>query len=313
MKYVFFGSAEFSAVVLEQLILAQLKPVLIVTTSPKPAGRKQIMTPTKVKQCADKFNIPVLMPNILTDDAFIKNITGLKPDFALLTAYGKIIPELILKIPKKGFVNLHPSLLPRWRGATPIQSAILNGDPETGVSLFEMDKLLDHGPIIAQAKYLISNSRITFEELSQHLAKLGVRLILDNIYQWFDGKIISQPQDESLATSCHKISPTEEHLNWQDKVEIIDRKIRAFNPNPGVFTIAQDKIIKIIKGFPIIDSQSVNLRPPGEVFEYLEKQLAVQGGNGYYVIEMLKPSGKNVMTSDSFLRGNKWIIGQILI
>jgi len=314
MRFTFFGSGEFAKIVLEKLLQNNLEPVLVVTQPPKPKGRKQILSPTPVQIVAEQNRIALLIPNKLDDENFLKTMKDNQPEFALLTAYGKILPPTLLSLPQKGFLNLHPSLLPRYRGATPIQSAILEGVSETGVTLFLMNEQIDQGPIIQNAKYKIQDTKITYSELSKQLAEIGADLIIKTLPQWLAGKITPLPQDESLATYCHKITKEDEKINWQTSVEEVDRKIRALNPNPGVYTMTPKKVIKIIKGSPLIDFEQNELsttKQIGEVFEYNNK-MAIKCGKGIYVIEILKPAGKTMMSSENFLRGNRWILGQVL-
>jgi len=315
MRFAFFGSAEFAKIVLEKLLQNNLKPVLVVTQPPKPKGRKQILSPSPVQILAEQEKIPYLTPINLNDEIFIQTIKNLQPDLILLTAYGKIIPSPLLQLPEKGFLNLHPSLLPRYRGATPLQSTILVGDKETGVTLFLMDEQIDHGPIIQNTVYSIQYTRITYSELSKQLAEIGADLIIKTIPRWLNGEIIPLPQDESLVSYCHKITPKDEKINWQTSAEEVDRKVRALNPNPGTYTLTQEKVIKIIKGFSTVDNKLSTTKQTGEVFEYNnqgKKQMAVQCKSGFYVIEELKPAGKQTMVSENFLRGNSWILEQVL-
>lgn len=311
MRYIFFGTSEFAKIILQELLQSDMRPVLVVTQPPKPKGRKQILSPSPVQIFAEQNHLSFLTPQKLDDENFLQTVKNLKPDFALLTAYGKIIPQILLSLPLKGFINLHPSLLPQFRGATPIQSAILEETPETGVTLFQMDEQVDHGPIIQNTGYRIQNTKITYFELSQILAKLGAKLILETIPLWLEGKINPQPQDDSLATYCHKITKEDEKINWQEDVNFIDRKVRALNPNPGVFTLCQNKIIKIISGSPIFNHLDDKGKQIGEFFETSEHKLAVKCQNGSYQIDLLKPEGKKEMPSQNFLKGNQWILGQI--
>ena len=333
MKYIFFGSSEFAKIVLEKLLQNNLKPVLVVTQPPKPKGRKQILSPSLIQIFAEQEKISCFVPTNLNVEDFIQTIKNLQPDLILLTAYGKIIPSVLLKLPPKGFINLHPSLLPKWRGATPIQSTILADDKEAGVTLFLMDEQIDHGPIIQNTVYSIQYTRITYSELSKQLAEIGADLIIKTIPRWLNGEIIPLPQDESLATYCHKITSEDEKINWQTSAEEIDRKVRALNPNPGVYfecspacagrekkgsersegsyTLANNKIIKIIEGFPLFDSQLSINKNPGGIFEY-ERKMAIKCNSGFYIIEKLKPAGKDIMTSESFLNGNQWIKSYII-
>ena len=335
MKYVFFGSSEFAKIVLEKLLQNNLKPVLVVTQPPKPKGRKQILSPSLIQILAEQEKISCLMPTDLIDEDFIQTIKNLQPDFILLTAYGKIIPSTLLKLPSKGFINLHPSLLPKWRGATPIQSTILAGDKETGVTLFLMDEQIDHGPMIQNTRYEIpacagrpacaggQDTEITYPELIQELAILGAKLIIETLPQWLEDKINPVPQDESLATYCHKITAEDEKINWQTSAEEVDRKVRALNPNPGVYFECSPACAgreKKGSAEPACAGRRSKAgsynelstkKQIGEVFEY-EKKMAIKCGKGFYIIEKLKPAGKTTMTSESFLRGNRWIIGQVL-
>ncbi len=307
MHFIFFGSSEFAKIIFNKLLKFGMKPVLVVTTPPKPKGRKKILFYTPVYNLAKQNNISVLTPEKLENEEFLSSFKDYNPDLVILTAYGKIIPSKLLSIPKKGVLNLHPSLLPKWRGATPIQSTILAGDNETGVSLFLMDEEIDHGPIIQDAKYKIQDTKITYPELMQKLAILGADLIIETVPQWLKGEIKPKPQNHSLASYCHKILSKDEKINWEKPAIEIDRKVRALNPKPGVFTMADDIIIKIIKGYFINDSSLHREEMSGQIFEF-ENKLAVKCGKGVYIIEELKPAGKNTMNSESFLRGNKWIL-----
>jgi len=309
MRFIFFGSSKFAEIILNKLLDFGMKPVLIVTAP----------SSTPVYDLAEQNNIPVLRPENLKDEKFLSDFKKYNLDLAILTAYGKIIPSELLSIPKKGILNLHPSLLPYWRGATPIQSAILAGDKETGVSLFLMDEEIDHGPIIANSKFKIQNSKLTYEELSKKLAELGAKLIIQAVPKWLEGKIKPISQDHSLASYCHKILPEDEKINWEKSAVEIDRKVRALNPNPGVFSVVPARpalrskvggnniIIKIVKGYPVDDPSLCSDKPVGSVFQF-ENKLAAKCGKGIYVIEELRPAGKKTMDSESFLRGNKWIL-----
>jgi len=310
MRFIFFGSSKFAEIILSKLLEFDMKPILVVTTPAKEKGRKKILSPTPVYSLAEQNNISILTPKNLKDEKFLLIFKNYNPDLVILTAYGKIIPSELLSIPKKGVLNLHPSLLPKWRGATPIQSAILTGDKETGVSLFLMDEQVDHGSIIQRTKYEIQNPSITYPELSQKLAEIGADLIIKIVPKWIKGEIDSISQDHSLASYCHKILPEDEKIDWNKSNVEIDRKIRAFNPNPGTFTKATKEngtIIKIIKGYSLNDLAMHQKKALGQVFEF-ENKLAVKCGIGIYIIEELKPAGKNTMTSESFLRGNQWIL-----
>jgi len=312
MNFIFFGSSEFAKMVLDGLIQKNFKPILVVAPERKPKGRKQILAPSQVEELALKEKIKVITPSNLNDIDFLNKLSRLQTDFALLTAYGKIIPANLLKLFPRGFLNLHPSLLPKFRGATPIQSAILNGEEETGVSLFLMDEKIDHGPILNTKKLNISSQehrKLNFGELSKKLAELGVELIIETIPKYLKNEITPLPQNDLLVTYCHKITKEDEKIDWNKSAEEIERKVRAFNPSPGTYTLLDNKIFKIVKGNCFNDVDSTINKKPGEIFEFNQK-MAVKCGKGFYFIEEIKPEGKKIIKASDFLKGNKQIIGK---
>ena len=232
------GTPEFGAIILEKLCLTNLKPVLVITAPDKPVGRKQILTPSAVKIVAQRHNIKV--------GHRMSNFLKIRPNLIIVAAYGQILPKKILKIPKYGCLNVHPSLLPKYRGASPIQYAILNGDKKTGVTIMLMDEKMDHGPILNQQKRKI-NSKITYEELLKELANLGAKLLIGTIPKWIQGKIKPKPQDHSKATYTKILKKEDGKIDWTKKPEEIERQIRAFNPWPGTYTIYNKKRLKILK------------------------------------------------------------------
>ncbi|MDD2678073.1 MAG: methionyl-tRNA formyltransferase [Candidatus Paceibacterota bacterium] len=311
MHYIFFGSSEFSQRVLANLVEAGKPPFLVITTPAKAAGRKKNITPSAVQIYTEKIRIQTLAPDNLKDKNFIEEFRNYKPDFVFLTAYGKIIPSVLLKIPSFGFLNLHPSLLPYFRGATPIQSVILAGEKETGATIFLMDEALDHGPILFQEKYKLEDKKITAGELSEKLADLGTELFLKNIAKWLKKEIIPQPQNEAQATYCSKIAAIDERIDWQREAETIERQVRALNPQPEALTFSSKGVIKILQGFSCEDSSLTLNKKPGETFIF-ENKLAIKCGKGFYAVEKLKPAGKKIMPSNDFLLGNQWILKEIL-
>lgn len=313
LNYLYFGSSNFSALILQHLIKSNYSPILVITQFPKIAGRKKALTPTPVDNIASRNNIKVLKPENLKEENFINQLKNIKADFALLSGYGKIIPSDLLKLFPYGFLNLHPSLLPKYRGATPLQSVILNGEKETGVTLFLMDEQLDHGPIIAQEKISL-NERITLKDLENILAEKGVNLFLKNIFDYLNNKITPKEQNHQEATYCFKLTSEDEKIDWRKPLIEIDRKIRALNPSPGVYTEILDKNdkilrIKIIKGFPVFDSFFENQKEAGTILKK-DNLLIVKCQNGYYVLEIIKPASKKEMKGEDFLRGNQWILNK---
>ena len=309
IPFIFFGSSQFAADILNNLLNYQWRPSLVITTPSKAKGRKHVLSPTPVYLTGIQHHLRVITPDNLKDPKFLDSIKEINPQLAILVAYGKFIPKELLKILHNKLINLHPSLLPKYRGATPIQSVILNDDKVTGVTIFIIDEKIDHGPIIAQKRYNITNNSITSLELSSNLMKLGSNLLRQSLPQWIKGEIIPYPQNETLVTYCHKLTSQDEAINWQVSSRKIDCRVRALNPNPGTFTMLGTKIFKIISGKPSLDNnQNLNLKP-GEIFE-VDGQVGVKCQMGSYLIIDIQPAGKRVMSSRDFLRGNKWIIGQ---
>ena len=315
MRIIFFGTPEFGVSVFERLIDSDYRPILVVTTPDMPTGRKQTLTPPPVKQLAQTHKIPILQPErlekfttLLNQESRIKNQ---EIDLIIVAAYGKVIPKEILAIPKHGALNVHPSLLPRWRGPSPIQYAILNGDTETGVTIMLMDEELDHGPILSNFIFQISDFRFTTEELTNKLAELGANLLLETIPKWITGEIKPKEQDHKKATYSKIITKEDGHIDWLKSAEEIERQIRAFTPWPGSFSFWDTMRIRITKG--IIDSTPQSKpRTSGQIFLNNENQLSVQTGEEIFRIEKLQPDGKNEMTSKQFFNGHPDIIGVLL-
>ena len=256
MNYVFFGTPRFAEIILGHLIEASMPPVLVVTNPDRPAGRKQILTPPPVKALADKHGIPVLQLESFAN--FRSQISNFKFDFAVLASYGKIIPQEVIDLFPRGIIVVHPSLLPKYRGATPIQSTLLSGDERTGTSLILMDEKVDHGPILASRELEFQISNFKFQILHDELAKLSAELLIETLPKFVNGEIKPVPQDESLATYTRKFTPEDAFVDHGDleKAEqeggetavLIDRKIRALNPEPGVWTIEDGKRMKLLEG-----------------------------------------------------------------
>jgi len=209
-----------------------------------------------------------------------KKLKELKPDLVIVASYGKIIPKEILEIPKYGSLNIHPSLLPKYRGPSPIQTAILNGDKETGVTIILMDEKIDHGEIISNSKFLISNKKTTYQELNKKLAELGVKLLIKTIPKWINKEIKTKPQDHSKATYTKILKREDGKIDWSKPGREIERQIRAFNPWPGTFTFIKHK--------------NKTLR-----IKVLEANIK----DNKLIIKKLQPEGKKAMSFEEFKRG----------
>lgn len=244
-RYVFLGSPEFATTVLEILIKAKMPPAVVVCNPDRPVGRKKIVTPPPVKVLAEQHGIKVWQPEKLILEEWQSRVGTI--DFAIVAAYAKIIKKEILDTARLGFVGVHPSLLPKYRGATPIQFALLNGEKETGVSLYFVDEFVDHGPIIAQEKCPVSDSE-TYLSLEKKLADIGGKLLAEVLPELAGGYVKAEAQEETAATFTKKFK-TEDALVDLEKDGAISvlRKIRALNPEPGVYTFQNGKRVKLLE------------------------------------------------------------------
>jgi methionyl-tRNA formyltransferase len=237
--FIFAGTDDFAVTVLDTLRKRNLKPDLIITTPDKPAGRKLQLTPSPVKIWSTEYKLPLLQPISL------KNWLppGSQPDFLLTASYGLFLPEKLLQYPKKGCLNIHPSLLPLYRGPAPVAGAILSDDKYTGVSIMLMDQKMDHGPVLAQAQTEIDHKWLL--PLSQELAEIGANLLADLLPQWLTDEIKTTPQNHALATFSHKISKQDGLINLADDPILNFKKIRAYTPWPGAYFFTKKDNLKI--------------------------------------------------------------------
>jgi len=300
---IFIGTPDYSVLTLQSLIADERFSVLAVITAPDAkVGRKQILTPSPVKVEAQKHNIKTLQPKKIS--AIVEDVEELNPDIIITIAYGQILPEKILNIPQYGCLNLHASLLPKYRGASPIQSAIANGETEAGVTLIKMDKGMDTGDIIAQEKIEIDNLE-TGASLHDKLSKLSAEIALKYIADYIKGKLKLQKQNEKQSTIAPKLTRDSGKIDWNKSAEEIKRLVRAFYPWPGTWCVWDNKILKIISADEIIP---VNKYELGEIFLHKNK-FAVQCGQNSILIKELQMEGKRKVDSREFLTGHKNIVG----
>jgi methionyl-tRNA formyltransferase len=290
IKIVFLGTPEFSSIVLDKLIKNNYRPVLVITAPDKPVGRKKIITPSATKVLSQKYKIPVLQPNKIND--INTKIKDLKPDLGIVVAYKQIIPKDILSIPKYGFLNIHPSLLPKYRGPAPIQTALLNGDKKTGVTIILIDAEMDHGKIVSNINYQIKDN-IIFEELSNDLAELSAELLIATIPKYINKEIQPKEQDESKVSFTKIIKKEDGEIDLSKSAQEIERQVRAFNPWPGSFFFLKKKGKKIrIKILEAYASESEN---PHKVSLKCKKD--------YLVINKLQQEGKKPLLAEEFKKG----------
>jgi methionyl-tRNA formyltransferase len=308
MKFIFIGTSKFAAIILEKLIENKYKPVLAISAPDKPIGRKGAITPPEVKTVALKNEIPVIQP-VKIKDAELE-IKKINPDLIILAAYGQIIPESILSIPRYGSFNIHPSLLPKYRGASPIQSAILNGDEKTGVTIYLMDKELDHGPVLAQKQLKITD-RTGYFKLLEELAELGSDLLLESIPRIVENKAELIPQNESKASFVKILTKEDGYIKWNKTAEEIERQIRAYENWPTSYSFWDKKALKIIESSAKILPVE-KIYPFGKVVVSPENEILVATKENYLKIEKLQIEGKKPMSAKDFLNGYSKIIGSIL-
>ena len=287
-KIIFIGTSQFAVLPLENLIKKKYNIIKVITAPDKPTGRKQEITPSPIKQIALKYKLPLSQPEKIAEITL--EISKLKPDLIVLAAYGKIIPKDILGIPKFGCLNLHPSLLPKYRGPSPMQTAILNDDKKTGLTIMLMDEKIDHGPIIAQKNMAIASDE-NYQTLEKKLAQLAANFLIEIIPQYLRNKIKPQSQNESQASYTKILTRQDGQIDWQQSAQVIARKIRAFYPWPGAWTDFNGKRTKILKAKAVDKKQEATLPTK----------------KGFLFLEIVQPAGKNPMTGQEFFRGHPHI------
>lgn len=307
MKYVLWGSSEFSVAIFEKLISEYYQPSVVITQPDKPAGRKQTPTSPPIKEACFYHNIECWQPNKLNQ--IIPKLKKLAPDMMIVASYGKIIPKEIIEIPYKGILNVHPSLLPKYRGASPIQTAILNGDEQTGISFIKMDEQMDHGDIIYQESLDIAwddNS----ETLEAKLVKLAGDRLFKIIPYYLSGKITPIPQNDNDATFTKLINKDDAKINWNNSADQINRKIRAFKKWPTAWTVLPNgKKLKIYKAIPEVIDKTEKHKDGTLVME--NKKLIVTCDKSQLQILLLQVEGKKITEASDFILGYKKINHQV--
>ena len=301
MKTVFMGTPEFSAVVLKYLCDAGFVPSAAVTTPDKPAGRGYGLKESSVKRFATDRNIPVLQPERLSDEGFLKDLRNIEPDIIIVVAYGKLLPETILKLPRYGCINAHASVLPKYRGAAPMQRAIMNCETETGVTIMKMEKGLDTGDIIHVLKTPITDSD-TLESVHDRLAVLSGKALTEVLDMFSNGTAVFTPQNPSLATYAEKIGKEDEAIDFSEDALKIGAKIRALTPFPYAYFVFNNKKIKVTSAEPV-ESDFTGI--PGKVTDVSKNHIDVTCGNGKLRIYEVFPESKRKMPVKDFINGNK--------
>ena len=311
ISIIFMATPQFSVPILNALI-ENYNLVAVVTQPDKKVGRKQILTASPIKQLALENKVQVLQPKSVTGNAeFIRRLTELKPDLIVVAAYGFILPKELLDIPQYGVINVHASLLPKYRGASPIQAAILNCDKTTGVVIMLMDEKMDHGPILAQQKAEIEEAE-TFKTLHDKLSILGTHLLIDTLAKWINKEIKPKEQNHDQATYCKLITKEDGKINWHKSASEIERQVRALNPWPSTWTSWNNKNIKSLVVEILNPAVGCAESDIGKTFLTEQKQLAINCKTVSLLLKKLKLEAKKPMTDQEFFNGYPDIVGKVL-
>ncbi|MGA9531215.1 MAG: methionyl-tRNA formyltransferase [Anaerolineales bacterium] len=297
MRTVFMGSPDFAVPTLEALI-REFEVIGVVTQPDRPAGRGRQLTPPPVKEVAGAYSIPVIQPKSMKRDEPVAQLSEWAPEIIVVAAFGQILPEPVLQIPRYGCLNVHASLLPRWRGAAPIQAAILQGDDETGVTIMKMDPGLDTGPILAQRAVPIHPTD-SAGRLSETLASVGAELLADILPAYIAGRIVPEPQDDDGATYASMLRKADGRMNFDLPAAKLARMVHAYNPWPGAVFFWRGKRIAVHAAHAI---ETADLKPAGATSIH-ENEPAIQTSEGLLVLDKVQPAGSRPMAGSDFLNG----------
>ena len=309
MRIMFMGTPEIAATCLKKLIDDGKEIVAAVTREDKPRGRGNVMAPTPVKALALEHGIPVYTPKTLRDGEFQNILSEISPDLIAVVAYGKILPAEVIDFPKHGCINVHVSLLPKYRGAAPMQRAIMEGESETGVTIMYMDEGLDTGDIICSESFPIS-AEDDFESIHDRSAEVGARLLSETVDAISENRATRTKQDSTLATYAKKVEKEDAKIDFTLDAKKLDCIIRGVTPIPGAFAYLNGKMLKICKEIPVSASGA-----PGEVIEVSasgEGSITIACGVGAIRVTAVIPEGKGKMSAGDFVRGRKINVGDIL-
>ena len=310
LRIVFMGTPAYAEPVLASLLDADYEVAGVYTRPDTRAGRGKQLAPSSVKAFALDRGLAVFQPSSLRrDENTYGELASISPDLIVVAAYGLFLPTKILNLPRLGCLNVHPSLLPRYRGASPVASAVVNGDDIIGVTILQIDEGMDSGPIVAQRDTPIEENE-TAGELTTRLFEMGADLLLEVLPRWQRGEIQPQPQDDSQATITRRLSKNDGRIDWDQPAGFIVRQVRAYDPWPGSFTFSHGKLLKIVDA----DSTAPTTPPsasPGQVVA-LGKGIGVVAGDGTVVLKVVQLEGRRAVTIREFAQGHRDFIGTIL-
>ena len=322
LRIIYMGTPHFAVPALEALIAKAAPGVLlpegyelvtVITRPDKPAGRGKEIVYSPVKQTALAHNIPVWQPGSLKRPENIEGLAAYKADLYIVAAFGQILPQAVLDQPRYGTLNIHASLLPKYRGVSPISEAILQGDSETGVTIMLLDAGVDTGPILLSRAIPIAEDETT-GSLTDKLAALGAEALVETIPLWVQGKITPQPQDEQKASHTHMLHKEDGEISWNRPAAVLAREVRAYNPWPSAYTYWHGRLLKLLS------AHAETLEPgaevaPGTVTLHKEaghQVLAIVTGSGLLDVDTLQLEGKKAMSAEEFVRGYPQIVGDVL-
>ena len=302
LRIIFAGTPDFAARHLQALIQSEHQIVGVYSQPDRPAGRGKKLKASEVKELALEHNLPVFQPQSLKNDEALAELTSLNADIMIVVAYGLILPKAILEAPRLGCLNVHGSILPRWRGAAPIQRAIWAGDEQTGATIMQMDEGLDTGDMLHISRCPISTTE-TSASLYTKLAELGPDALIETINKLANGEITREPQDDELANYAKKLSKEEADIDWSMSALQIERNIRSFNPWPMCFTQMGGQTVKIHQAQVMLQSGD-----PGQILSSDKNGVVVACGEHALCITQLQPQGKKPMAINDFLNGRSdWV------
>lgn len=308
-RIVFFGTPDFAVPTLEALVEAGKKPLLVVTNPARPVGRGQEVQDPPVAEAARELGLELDQPESVKDEAFVERMRSLEPDAFVVVAFGQIFPPELLEVPKQGPINLHASLLPKYRGASPIQAAIANGEKKTGVTTMLMEEELDAGPILLQEEVEIRYDDTT-GELTERLAKIGAELMVRTLDELGKGKIKQRKQREESSSYASKFSKDDGRMNWALEADEIYNRMRAFDPWPGMTANFKGRPIKILWGVPM----SWEKGPSGATGTFVGlrqgKMAILCGGDTVFGIEEVQRAGKKPQRASDFVNGERLRVGE---
>ncbi len=299
LRLIYMGTADFAVPALRRLARSRHDVVAVYTQPARPAGRGMQPRPSPIARAADELGLPVHTPLTLKENAEAESFAALGADLAVVAAYGLLLPQVILDLPRLGCVNLHGSILPRWRGAAPIQRAIMAGDEETGVTIIQMEAGLDTGPMLAMDRVSIT-PEARASTLHDQLAELAAEMILPMVDRLAVEPVIGTPQPEEGATYARKIDKEEGRIDWREPADVIERKLRALNPWPGCFAHVDGQRLRLLSGTTDGDADAC-VAQAGTI---LDDQLRIACGKGILRITQLQKAGGKPMDASAFLRGH---------